>query len=119
MHECGTWINNEGDLVNKYSDSRVSYYDMALVYDDEGVVLKCGDREMVDRYTAALIKGLGSLMGFTTLYFDRFDSFSPDEVCTMVNYMLNHIGIEGINNVLSMSEPALKAKLHKLAEMGF
>lgn len=119
MHECGAWVNNEGDLINKYSGSRVSYYDMALVYDGDGDVLKCGDREMVDRYTVALIKGLGSITGFTILYFDRFDSFSPDEVCTLVNYMLNHIGVEGINNILSMSEPALKERLRKLAKMGF
>ena len=126
MHENGPWKNEDGLLINQYTDGCVNAYDMAVLVDlDTGSVLKHGDETMCTKYMATYTTRISKLFpedipNLVLVKFNDYRNLTPDEVCTFVNYLNNSIGPEKMEQMLHPeSLEALKTKLQSLNSVGF
>lgn len=120
---CGTIMQHDIHNSTVHIDNPIAVIDI-----DTGSVLKYGDRDKSDItewYETARQKYVQS--GFPEMAeslmlvsFDRYNSsLDIDEICTMLNYMLNHIGPERMNRLLSIQTDELKQEITRLKEIGF
>lgn len=125
-HENGPWRNDDGLLVNMYGGASVNAYDLAAVVDlDCGVVIKNGEEKMCTDYMMIYTTRISQLFpedvqNIAIIRFNEHRNLSPDEVCTFINYLNNHIGPEKMKKMLrEESIEALKIELERLAKVGF
>lgn len=123
LHQNGPWSTENGLLVHKASGVCVQPYDMAVGFGD-GVVHKCGNAEVVNSYMDTFYKRISSIMPFDPpeiiiIYFNNFEHLSPDDICTLSNYLLNCIPIEQVKTLLELTPEELTEKIQKLQSFGF
>lgn len=123
-HNNGPWYVEHNAICNRHSNACTN--NPAVLIDTEcGIVLKSGDKSMIQNYmhTAAseyLDKKMVSIaQTLTVINFDQYRTLNIDEICTLMNYMQNSIGPRKMNELLTMSETALKAEIKRLTQYGF
>lgn len=125
LHKNGPWTNLDGLLHNEAADAYVQAYESAIGFADD-CVLKAGEVDIVRQYMQLYhdkIKALGLpkdyLPEITIIEFSNFQILSPDDICTLLNYFLNHIPYDRILEILSMPEDTLREKITSLQKCGF
>lgn len=125
LHKNGPWTNLDGLLYNEAAGAYVQAYESAVGFADD-CVLKAGGADMVRHYMQLhhnKMKALGLpknyLPEITIIEFSNFQILSPDDICTLLNYFLNHIPYDRILEILSMPEDTLREKIASLQKCGF
>ena len=90
----------------------------------DGCVLKAGNTEMVNHYMKFYGERIRQIIPedppeITIIEFSNFQILSPDDICTLLNYFLNHIPYDRILEILSMPEDTLREKIASLQKCGF
>ena len=123
-HNNGPWYIEHGAACNRYSNACTN--NPAILVDTEtGVVLKSGDKFMVQNYMLQAVSQylnndlVSMAQALTVITFDRYHTLNIDEICTLMNYMQNSIGPRKMNELLTMDETALKAEIKRLTLYGF
>ena len=106
LHANGPWTNTNGLLYNKTADAYTQAYESAVGIAD-GCVLKAGNTEMVNHYMKFYGERIRQIIPedppeITIIEFSNFQILSPDDICTLLNYFLNHIPYDRILEILSM-----------------
>ena len=127
MHEKGCLTVKYGSI---YPQKNTSFMidNMAMVIDiDSGCVLSYGDINTSDikKYYDNMYKKYQS-MGIPEMCddivlvtFDRYNDFLDiDEICSLSNYFLNHIG-EKLKEILNMPPDEIKKLIKNIQEWGF
>lgn len=127
MHEKGYLTVKYGSIYPQ--DSTCFMIDnMAMIIDKEtGNVFKYGDINTSDiqSYYDNMCKKYHSLgladmsENIILLTFDRYNSFLDiDEICSLSNYFLNHIG-DKMKEILDMKPEEVKELIRHIQEWGF
>lgn len=104
--------------------------------DDRVVLVKYGPKDgikeyfdnMVQRYKANgfdnLVDSLRFISFNTLTGFPEYDEmtkakFTTDEICTMINWLNNHISAHQLNDLFTADESTMHERLKQLAEIGF
>lgn len=123
LHTNGPWSVENGLMVNKYG--ACTNNPAVCIDKTTGSVLKCGDDDMIRKYSATAIDSYIKC-GFTDMAnsiciitFDRYGTLNIDEICTLMNYMQNSIGPDKMNTLLNMNPVEIKAEIKRLQSIDF
>lgn len=121
-HQNGSFITDTGSIYNRYTNCIIE--EPALLMDtDTMTILKAGNAENVKRYlnkAYAAYKSVGyDVTHLQIIVFDKYKNLSIDQICTILNYLSNHLEPETVKELLGMSESSLISKLNSLYEIGF
>lgn len=98
----------------------VSQKPVVIIDTETGTLLKVGDsierKDYLEEYFNVSRSALGEAINY--LKFDT-EKLNIDECCTIINYMMNTLGKEGMNNLLDLKEINLICKVFELQEIGF
>lgn len=126
LHEKCPYTTYAGMMMLK--DMTNCMNEVAVIIDTEtGTLLKVGNPDGINDYFNKAIKkyhdaGLSYCCeGWKCIVFDRYHYafLDIDGICTLVNYMMNSLGPEKMNELLLMSETELKEKIEILQSIGF
>lgn len=123
LHKNGPWFVENRLLVNKYGSCTNN--PSICIDKSNGCVLKCGDAEMVCNYGATAIDAYNKVgwteqaESITVITFDRYGFLNIEDICTLMNYMQNSIGVEKMQRLLSMGKDELTGEIQMLQELGF
>ena len=123
LHENGPWDNIDGLLHNTVADTYCQAYEAAVGIAYE-IVYKVGEKKMVTESMRIYQERMeilipGNVPDITIVLFSDFEQISPDDVCTLLNFFLNCIPYEKIQELLALPEPALREKIQSLQACGF
>lgn len=128
-HENGPWYVESGMMVNRYNEKGRTNRPAVFLDKEAGTLLKAGDVDMVRAYAATSIdaymkhgaKDISESM--TVVSFDYYSCLNIDDICSVINYMNNSIGKEAMQDILqdllSMDDSQLRAKIKQLQRFGF
>lgn len=110
-----------------YTQSGRGIDQIAVILDtDYGSVMKYGDAEKVQSYYGEMIEKYRKTgfeeeaENYMLITFDRYDGvLSIEEICTLVNYMIQVSANPRLMTILKMPEGELKKEIKKLQEFGF
>lgn len=121
-HQNGSFITDTGSIYNRYSKCIIE--EPAVLMDtDTMTMLKVGNAEYVKQYlnkACTAYKNMGNdITHLQIIVFDKYKNLSIDQICTMINYLSNHLEPKQVQELLSLSESKLIDKLNRLYEIGF
>lgn len=121
-HQNGSFTTDTGSIYNRYTNRIIE--EPALLMDtDTMTMLKVGEAENVKRYlnkAYVAYKNMGEdITHLQIIVFDKYKNLSIDQICTMLNYVSNHLEPETVQKLLSLSESNLIDELNSLYEIGF
>lgn len=125
LHANGPWENFDGLLHN--NGAYVQAYEMALLIDmDGGMLLKAGEKSMVTSHATKVLYAYHSsgmddyCKDFRVIEFSNYEILTPDDICTIVNYLFNSPGEKGARSVLEPANgTALREQITRLQQIGF
>lgn len=130
MHKIGNYEVIDGTIFSKSTKCGIMEPSIIL-HITTGGILKIGSADSIKEYWERKIINLPDFAEeYAMLEFnaktgdEQVDSYynknlDIDEVCTLINYMNNHIGEEAIQQLLSMELHQLKDKIKNLQEIGY
>lgn len=128
-HEFGNLTTLDGMIIGKQEHNMTYYANNPCIVIDKGsgTLLKMGDQTTnpldayyqttVDRYNKAGFTYIAN--DLILINFDRYQTLNIEEICTLMNFMMNSIGPEKMNALLNMAEPELKSEIKRLTDMGW
>lgn len=121
-HQNGSFTIDTGSIYNRYTNCIIE--EPALLMDtDTMTILKVGEAENVKRYLNKAYVAYKSVDEDVThlqiIVFNKYKNLSIDQICTILNYLSNHLEPETAKELLGMSESSLISKLNHLYEIGF
>lgn len=129
LHQNGPWTNENGLLCSKYGGYTQAYEAAVLIDTDCYTVLKIGNEDFVkaqlQRHVAGYhdLKdhtGMDIMPNYTIIAFSAFESFSPDDICTILNYLMNCPSEEQIKELLFNNNiNQVKSRISVLQRIGF
>lgn len=125
-HESGLWKNEQGLLYNDYQQYIQAYECAVLIDMDCGTLLKAGTADFIKtdlqrRIQAYRNIGMASMTKTYRVYeFSNFTNLSPDDICTILNYLYNHPSEEQVRELLEPTNLSVaKDRIQQLQQIGF
>lgn len=127
MHEKGHLTTYFGSIMEKNNEGCMIDNMSIIISKNTGSVVSYGDTDRSDivDYYQKYIEKIRTVMpedvdNYVLLSFDRYNNIlNIDEICSLTNYFLNHIGAERINELLNADESKLKEIIKHIQDCGF
>jgi len=127
MHEKGYLTVYYGSIINRNMEGTM-IDNMSIIVDKEsGSVISYGDtdRSNMKEYYQEYIEKIRKVMpedvdNYVLISFERYNSFlNIDEICSLTNYLLNHVGPQRFNEIFTANETQLKEIVKRIQDIGF